>query len=170
LSLSDIDAATQIVSHHPDLAEFYGPQSERAISATEALLAATLPPSYRHFVRTLGAGSFGAEEILGVASESSVGQGYLDVARVNLANRNRFGFPRNLLIVSELGNGDMFCLDLASRCGDSECPVVRWFHDVPDSSSNFEVLAPDFGSYFLMIVMEEVEAHGPDSSSAGTNE
>lgn len=98
-----------------------GPQPEEAIAEIERLLNASLPPTYREFLKTYGAG-FGVTGIWR-GNPSSVNPGSLwgDTQRI----RQQYKLSEQLIPVYFLPLGGACCLDLFRRDERGESPVVQ---------------------------------------------
>jgi cell wall assembly regulator SMI1 len=67
-----------------------------------------------------------------------------------------YGKPRasvdHLLPVVEVGDGDLWCLDLDRRDADGEAPVVRWLHE----TNECEEVAASFEVFIVMYAAGEL--------------
>ena len=58
-----------------------------------------------------------------------------------------FPLPYYFIPISELGNGEIFCLDTANL-RNGECPVIAWYF------GSVEKIAEDFGKFLLKQVKD----------------
>lgn len=133
---------------------FAGPRGEALVATAEAALGVELPPSYRRFVVELGAGSVGAREFYGVIDDDFVESSVPDGIWLTLSERKQLSLPKPLVIVGEDGMGGYYVLDTSQRDAVGESPVVIW----TPGGAGLEVVAPDFGTFFLRAVEEELGA------------
>lgn len=73
---------------------FVGERSEDLVSSAEEALGFSLPEGYRLFVRELGAGNVGAEEVYGVTSADFVDSAVPNGVWLTLDVREAWGFHR----------------------------------------------------------------------------
>ncbi len=155
MTMADYEAALALVREHRDDADFAGPRDERLVVAAEAALGLIFPPTYRRFLRELGAGGIGSEEVYGVTdgnfTQSSVPNGVW----LTLRRRVRSKLPDSMVIVGGDGMGGDFVLDTARAGANGECPVTVWEPGLGEDDE-LEIIAPDFGAFFLMIVQEGI--------------
>jgi antitoxin YobK len=89
------------------------------VSAAEATLGLKFPSGYRLFVTQLGAGSFGAQEILGGDFDDFVNSGTPDSLWKTLKDREQLDLPASMIVIYFDGGVDFFVLDTAeSEDGD----------------------------------------------------
>lgn len=158
MSQQDLDVAFSLVASHPELATFAGRRPEELICRAEAALGFAFPPTYRTFLRELGAGSFGGFEVFGVTGEDFSSDAIPNGIWFNLAKRPKIGLPASVLIISDLGMGSTYyCLDLEGSPCESPVSVVTY---MGQGTFDSEMVAPDFGAFFLQMVQEELESAG----------
>jgi hypothetical protein len=107
---------------------------------------------YREFVKRYGAGNFGAQEIYGVIGEDFENSSVPDAIWVTLSERKEFNLPQNLLVISDTGMGEWYCLDF-NQCNIEGEPLVI----VYDYEQECEVVSNDFGDFLLSRVKEELD-------------
>ena len=66
--MRDYDQALDLIADHLGNADFAA-QPEEHVSRAEHALGLSFPPSYRRFLRELGAGGVGSEEIYGLIND-----------------------------------------------------------------------------------------------------
>ena len=147
---SDYEHAAELVAGHPDLADFVGARDEELVRAAEAALGVRFPPSYRRFLRELGAGSFGGQEIYGVIHADFENSGIPDAVWNTFSLRNDGDIPPDLVAIYATGDGEQLCV----QSGSSETPILAIW---PGSDEEPEVVATDFGAWFREIVEDELD-------------
>lgn len=81
-----------------------------------------------------------------------------------LNDRERFKQPNHLInLEDDLGDGSAYALDLSQMNNDKECPVVIWPIGGYETTPILEVVAPDFGTWFLEKVKERINWKQEDS-------
>jgi antitoxin YobK len=142
--MEDLDVALSLIRSRPDLARFVGPREEALVVAAEEALGRAFPPTYRRFVRELGAGSFGTCDLYGVIDDNfddaAVPNGIWHTLTVR-----QFGLPAELILISESADGIDFGLDTSQRDEINEAPVVEW----TARGTPRTIVATDFGRFLL---------------------
>jgi hypothetical protein len=159
MSMKDLQEAQHLIAERPDLPDFVGGASEDLIGEAEQALGVSFPPTYRNYLRTLGAGSFGAEEFYGILG-ADLGAPYVpNAVWLTLTNRHDFGLPVHLIDIYSLGEGTDFFLDVSKTEAGGECPVVTWHPGCTRPQDRVQIEASDFGKFFLDLVKEVLERH-----------
>jgi antitoxin YobK len=161
MTMADLEAALNLVGAST-LAAFHGPQPEARVQSAEKALGTTLPPTYRRFVRELGAGFCGGLELFGITGEPGQTDSAHDTVHRTLEERT-YGLPPDMIIVAETGMGEFYVLDLAQSDEQGEGPVVIVPFPSPDlPSSESEHVAVDFGAFLLDRIVTWNENHPSD--------
>ena len=148
--MAALDEALGFFRRHADEATVSGPIPEATITRAERLLGVEFPPTYRRFLRELGAGDLWGQEIYGIVDPTLDQDTGVPSAIWLTQEMRRDGLPRHLLPVYDLGEGTTFGLDL-SRAGEhGEAPVVAWH----GSAEHTELDAPDFGTFLLHLLRD----------------
>lgn len=135
---------------------FAGRREELLVAAAEGALRVALPPTYRRFVLELGAGSVGSRELYGVTTDNFTDAAVPNGIWLTLDERERFSLPERLVLVGDTGMGEYYALDLSRADESGEAPVVIWASGRSQEGDALEVVAPDFGAFFLAAVEEEL--------------
>ncbi|MFI0848475.1 SMI1/KNR4 family protein [Mesorhizobium sp. IMUNJ 23232] len=150
MSMVDLDEALKIIAENADQAWFAGPRDETLILSAEHVLAGRLPPTYRAFVSSLGAGNFGALEVYGVIDQEFGASTVPNGVWLTLNERRENGLPSEYAIIGSSGDGGWYCVEL----GDQESPVfLHWAGAAPEPRQH---IATDFGAFFLNGVREQI--------------
>lgn len=155
MGMHELETGLRLVAGHPD-AFFIGPRDESVVQAGEQALGLVLPPTYRRFVRELGAGSIRASEFYGVLSEDVAKPGVPNAVWVTLQDRGD-GLPDQLIVVGATGMGESYVLDGRQAGSDGEHPVSVWVLGLSTPEDTLEQVAPDFGTFFLTQVRQALE-------------
>jgi len=151
-------AAAKLIAKHQNLASFVGPRTDSLIEKAEKYLKVKFPPSYRAFLKEFGAGSFGSTSIEGL--HDAKWQGFrTDAVWLTQDIRDGGGFADHLIAVHQFGDGEVFCLDLSRSAKNGEAPVVAVTPGAAEDTSDADEIAPDFGTFLLNTVREEIDAN-----------
>ncbi|HEU4728533.1 MAG TPA: SMI1/KNR4 family protein [Kofleriaceae bacterium] len=151
-----VERVRRRLTEHENRCEIAGPAPESAISAAEAALGCTFPPSYRTFLRTFG--GIAIPPHLGVVHDFvGVSNGHAepefddatDVVRRTLRARAERKLGDHLVVVG-IGaqHQEWFCLDVSKPTSAGEYPVVLF--DARDNALD-QQFYEDFGQ-----MLEEV--------------
>lgn len=153
--MADVEQALSLIGEHGAEASFVGPRTELMARTAEKALGFKLPPTYRRFIRELGAGSFGGAEIYGVIDADFETSSAPDAVWATLRAREENALPADLVI---LGHGDDEITCLRVRPRGEEGPVLLLYVGEDPERVGTQIIAPDFGEYLLTRVEEELEA------------
>src|SRR5262249_38608518 len=128
------------------------------------VLGVCFPPSYRMFLLRLGAGDAGGNEFYGVIDDDFLDSAIPDGVWLTLRGRKDYGLPNSMVVVYELGNGEMFVIDTSQARVDGEAPVLAGMPVGLAESEDGEVVAEDFGTFFLEYVRHGLDLDEPDAS------
>lgn len=141
---------------------FVGPLSIQTINSAEKRLGVKFPESYKAFLLILGCGNFSYREFNGLirdeifSNENLGAEGSLNIVWHQVKNRVKYGLPENIVLIYSIGDGSYYALDLSQMNAESECPVVFWPLDGYEATPKLEVVAKDFGEFFLKMVLDEI--------------
>jgi hypothetical protein len=158
-----VERVRRRLKEHENPCEIAGPAPEAAISAAEAALGCTFPPSYRTFLSTFGGiaipphlgivhdfvGLAHDEAAAPVSSEAALPADATDVVRRTLRARAERKLGEHLVVVG-IGaqHQEWFCLDVSRPSSAGEYPVVMF--DARDNALD-QQFYEDFGQ-----MLEEV--------------
>ncbi len=163
-----VERVRRRLKEHENPCEISGPAPEAAISAAEAALGCTFPPSYRTFLRTFGGIAIPphlgiVHDFVGVNQQPEPAEpadpaadGATDVVHRTLRARVERKLADHLVVV---GIGaqyqEWFCLDVSKPTSSGEYPVVMF--DAKDNALD-QQFYEDFGQ-----MLEEVMGFVADS-------
>jgi antitoxin YobK len=154
MSLQDYEKARELIAYalrRPGLiSTFVGPKPETLVNSAEERLSVKFPETYRRFLLDYGAGGLGSFEIYGLIQEDFENHGYLhlDVVWLTKKERTASNLPQYLLPIFDLGDGEIFCLDLRHKEGN-EAQVVGFTPGYSTADQSLDVVAEDFGELLL---------------------
>lgn len=136
-----------------DLADFVGERSDELVVAAEQALGVRFPPTYRQFLGSLGAGSFGSFEVYGVISQPFDGP-VPDAVWATLEERAApSNLPPSMIVIGADGMGGSYILDTANG---EDPPVEVWNGGDSQPGDELERIAPTFGEFLLEGVQDEL--------------
>lgn len=151
--MADLETALELIRSRPDLSGFVGERDEALVVVAEAALGRPLPPTYRRFVRELGAGAFRSFEVYGVIDADFEHSAVPNGIWCTLQAR-RYGLPMGLILVATAGYGGIeYVLDTTEQDEAGECPVVIW----TARGTPREEVAADFGRFLLDNIREQLD-------------
>ena len=121
-------------------AEFGQGATPQEIELAEEQLGVEFPESYKALLEQFGWASIDGLELYGLGRDVPA---HLALVKVTLSERTemRPRLPSHLVPLMNDGAGNHYCLDVES-CGQGECRVVFWDHDLGESQ-NPEYVAPN---------------------------
>jgi hypothetical protein len=149
MGMIELKKAFVIISRNMSRADFEGEKSEQIISSAEAVLGLTFPATYKMFLLTYGCGDIGGHEFYGIIGDDFHNSGVPDAIWITLRERVESGLPSHLVIVYDQGDGTYCALDCADPRELDECTVVAWVPGVSQPGDRLEIVAEDFGNFFL---------------------
>ncbi len=152
MSMQDYEQAKELVKEllkkTHGISTFVGPKPKTLVNLAQERLSIQFPKTYRRFLLEYGAGGVGGIEFYGVVKEEVEDSGYPDIVWLTLKGRKEWALPKFLLPVYDLGDGELFCLDLRIQEG-IEAQVVGFTPGYSSAEQNLDVVAEDFGKLFL---------------------
>ena len=143
------------MNNHRELQGFVGERSETLVQAAEKALGLKFPPSYRRFVLEFGAGNFAAFEVYGVIHSNFESSSVPDAVWCTLDERKLGDLPPDWVVVHHDGFGRYYCIDC--KKSPEEGPIVVYYPGYQPSHLSREIIANDFGAFFLEFVCEQLE-------------
>lgn len=156
MSTEDLHRAFGLIDRYPAYACFVGPRPPELVEKAEAVLGVVFPSTFREFVMRFGAGGFAGHEFFGVISDNFDEAGVPDGVWLTLDQRKSWGLPRQFVMVSDLGDGGYYAIDMSQAGACGEQPVVLLYPGAWDPDREppvLELVAEDFGAFLL----EQVE-------------
>lgn len=158
MSMIDLEKAYSLLTKHPKIIVHSGnPVNENLISAAEEYLGIQIPLSYKNFLSKFGFLSLGGAEFYGIIDNDFAHSSTPDAIWITKNNNEEFNQPISLLTIYDIGDGSTYCLDTSQMNQDGECPVVVWPLGGYKETPVLEIVAEDFGKFFLDIVKQQIE-------------
>jgi hypothetical protein len=152
MSMNDLEQAFHLIEDNAG-GDFEGPKPDHLIENAEATLGLSFPPTYREFLRRLGAGDIAGAEFYGVIKDDFIHSSVPDAIWLTLDERKNSNLPESLIIVADTGYGHYYAIDVSKKTATEESPIVEW--SPGDNSS--QVVADDFGAFLLQRLREAVQ-------------
>jgi hypothetical protein len=130
-------------------------RSKRVLFARpKKLLGVRFPPTYRAFLRNLGAGSVAFWEFYGIVSPDRSAPSVPNGIWVTKQAQRAFSLPESFVVVGDTGMGEFYVLPTAQGQVGGDCPVVVFEIGADVGERDLAVAAADFGSFVLAGVRE----------------
>ncbi|MBP3041550.1 SMI1/KNR4 family protein [Bacillaceae bacterium Marseille-Q3522] len=156
MSVVTYQKAKQIILATEDFADFIGGRTDKLIKLAEEKLGVRFSGFYLDFLKTFGAGNFGAQEIYGIINDNFENSSVPNAIWYTLTERKEINLPSNLLIIYGTGSDELFCLDYYQLDEKGEPKVVSFVPGIELENQTYEIIANDFGDLLLDLVMQEV--------------
>jgi hypothetical protein len=150
MSVEKTQQAIDLVRSYPDRGFFKGQIKESVIDEAEKILSVKMPPSYRLFLRELGAGSFNGKEFYGITKESNMHEGSVpNGIWYTLEERSTGNLPDQMIVVGANDFNELYAIDARKQTDELESPVVIWIPGLSQHTDLLNICARSFGEYFL---------------------
>lgn len=154
MGLHEYAEAKRLMQHYPDWMHFVGPGDPDAIRLAEIALGLRFPPSYRQFLLDYALGFFGAKSFSGVKDANFEVGSSSNTVWETLSCRRDYNLPTNLVYIQNGILDEDFFLQIN---GEGESPVVSYNVGLGlDPNQTPVVIAPDFGTFFLDTIKEQI--------------
>ncbi len=165
MSMKDLEKAFDLIEKQFTIEEidFCGNQVPNTIRKAEIILNVVFPKTYRAFIEKYGCGGVGSFEIYGIIKDEEYDEKSIPFVTIpnavwtTLKWRRDFNHPLHLIIISDLGDGSVYCLDTSQMNIKEECPVVIYPVCKHEANLKLEIVAEDFGKFFLDMVQNQIE-------------
>ncbi len=154
MSMEALSDALALIAKHRDESDFEGPKPEALVEKAESLLGVKFPPTYRAFLKNLGCGDVAGEEFYGIIDENFENSAIPDAVWFTLEERKSGALPKPYVIIGALGDGELLALDTSPAEKGDEGPVLLLPSGYSQPGAEIEILAEDFGEFFLRTVTE----------------
>lgn len=158
MSIKHFKIALHLLNTNVNLIKNSGTQiSDDLIKKAENYLKIKFPKTYKQFLLRFGYISLGGCEIYGIIDEDFINSGVPDAIWFSFENHKNFGVPPYIIQIYSVGEGTTYCLDTSQMNEEGECPVVAWPLGGYEETPVLEVVAEDFGKFFLDMVHRQIE-------------
>lgn len=157
MSYHTYQQAKNILLSQSDLADFAGETSIETIHKAENRLSLSFTGTYLDFLKTFGAGNFGAQEIFGIINDDFEHSSIPDGIWYTITERKELKLPHHLLVIFDSGFGELYCLDFQQTDDNGEPCVVAFETSVENNKQEYEIIAKDFGDFLYNLIMDENE-------------
>lgn len=158
MSVEDLEKAFKLTSENFNQNECYcsTPKSEELIREAEKILNVKFPRTYKNFIRKIGWGGPKGLLIPGIRVDDPAELSSTGLVWGVLKDRKDSGYPDHIIGLYDLGEGTTYCLDLSQMNKEGECPVVVWPLEGYEATPVLEILAEDFGKFYLDMIEEQI--------------
>lgn len=157
MSQQDYIDAVDLLEQNSEISDFVGSIAEETLRKAENKIGITFPPVYREFVLNYGAENFGSEEVYGILKDDFDNSSIPDSVWFTLKQREEIDLLRNLVIIYHTGGEEMFCIDVSQKNEFNESPIVSYSIGVDPEYQKYELIASDFGEFFLQRIKTELD-------------
>lgn len=158
MTTPDLDVAFGIISSHPDKADFDSGASQADIVEAESRLGLSFSDDYRLFLERFGCGSIFGLEVSGIVRGRLDATGIPNAIWHTKTCRNKMSLPEKYLVISETGDGGLYCLDCSPQNSDGRGSVVMLFPDASQPKFSFERVAESFGEFLRKQLQSRLHA------------
>jgi hypothetical protein len=155
MGMQEYEEGLALIEDELDGSDFES-QPEERVDRAEAALGVRFPPTYRRFLKELGSGGLGSEEIYGLVNDDFDSARPPQAVGTTLEMRRDGYIPDDVVVIYGLGDGTYYGLQTSSVGPDGECPVVGFVPGAQAAGEELEVVHPDFGHFFLDTMRFEV--------------
>lgn len=156
MGLKSYKEAVDLIENNKSKSFFVGQRSDELILKAEETLGLKFSKLYKSFLKTYGAGNFGAEEIYGVIDEDFENSSVPDAIWFTLTERNEVNLPENLLVIYDTSSDEILCLDFNKLNIENEPEIVSFVPGLDLNSQKYEKIGEDFGDFLLQRVKLEL--------------
>lgn len=156
MSVENYQKAKEIILNKKEIADFVGGRTDELINMAEKKIGLKFTGLYVDYLKTFGAGNFGAQEIYGIINNDFENSSVPDAIWYTLTERKEINLPDNLLVIYDTGSDEIFCLDFNQLDDNGEPKVVSFVPGVDLKNQTYEKVANDFGDFLLELVEQEV--------------
>ncbi len=159
VGLSNLNEAFYLIKTNFSDDEITGgkPIDKHLIKEAENILGVTLPNSYGKFIEEFGYGGARSLLVSGIRCVSINELQSTGFVWRTIKNRAEFSQPNNIITLDDIGDGSYYALDISQMNAEHECPVVIWPLNGYEDTPVLEIVAPDFGTWFLEQVREQIK-------------
>ncbi|MGL5720593.1 MAG: SMI1/KNR4 family protein [Alphaproteobacteria bacterium] len=162
--MQDLEKAFELIEQHfsEEDIDFCLPKTQKIIDSAEKILNINFSDTYKKFLKKYGAGGIGFFEIYGIVKNEEFYIENLphitvpDAVWTTIKLHEKFEHPLFLLIIYNVGEGTKYCLDTSQMNASGECPVVAWPLGGYEETPVLEIVAEDFGEFFLDRVAKQI--------------
>ena len=121
-----------------------GPRSPALIERAEIALGIRFPPVCRSYLADFGA----AHAVYGLIDETFNPKFRPDAVGITLDLRRKWGLPPQYIVIHDLGDGEVFCLDTGA-VSEGDCAVVAFTPGILLNQQSWDRIAESFGGFLL---------------------
>jgi hypothetical protein len=148
--MTDFYNALDLIKANFGDSDFEGSKAEELIANAENILGIQFPPTYKEFVRSLGAGDIAGIEFYGIINNNVDHSSIPDAVWLTLHERRRSQLPLFYIVIGSTGEGNYHVIDLSRKNTDGESPVLEW----SPGEGVIQQVALDFGNYMFQLLQE----------------
>lgn len=152
MSIKDLTEAFKLIQENPNDADFMNGCSDELINKAEQVLDINFPQTYKVFLKKYGAGDIAGQEFYGVIDEDFENSSIPDAIWLTLHDREKYNFPKHLLIISQTSDGYYYVLDCSKMKDEEEGAVYEWNPNISKENDTLVEVAKDYGEFILNLI------------------
>lgn len=156
MSLKSYIEAKELMEKNQPLFDPFKGCSKEIINKAENILNLKFPADYRVFLEDYGTVTFGSTEILGITGDEFYNSCVPNGIWYTLSGR-KTGMPDSLIVIYEVGNGELFVLNYGNLNENKEPKVTSYWPGFDLKTQTFEIIANDFGDFLLNSVKDVIK-------------
>lgn len=153
MSIKELEQALSIIDDNPEDSFFVGVRGDDLILEAESILELKFPPTYKRFLKTLGAGNIAGQEFYGVINNDLIDSTVPDGVWFTLSTREEYGLPDDMIVIGSIDDGTYIVLNAHKDNSELEADVLEWH---PETEEEY-LIADDFGTYLLEKITTSLE-------------
>ncbi|TDL32831.1 SMI1/KNR4 family protein [Jeotgalibacillus sp. S-D1] len=157
MSIESYHQAKELIKRNNELADFVGGCSIDLIEKAQDKIDIIFSGMYRDYLKSLGAGNFGSQEVYGIIHDDFENSSVPDAIWFTLSERREINLPNHLLVIYDTGSDELFCLNYRDVNERGEPKVVSYLPGIDLAQQKYELIAEDFGDFLLDLVEQEIE-------------
>ena len=149
MSMQDLERAFELFEKYKKDDDFVGSRDEILIQKAEKVLNLTFPPTYRRFLKQYGCGGIRGLDVYGIGYGGFEAESCSNIVWLVLKYRKNYNLHLELVIISDDGMGNYYCLDCVNVNEFGEGPIVMQYVGHQQPLKEMEKIANDFGEFLL---------------------
>ncbi len=141
MSMNELEDAFNLIEEYGG--DFAGEKTLDLVNKAEKRLDVNFSPTYKKFLLRYGCGDVEGLELYGIISDDFDHSGIPDAVWLTIEER-KIGLPKELVIISAVGDGTYFVLDTSQVSSDFESPICTY-----DTSGKQSRVYEDYGNFLL---------------------
>ena len=148
----EYEEAIKIIDKNKELFYYDKNISQENVNEAERMLDITFPASYRDFLKRYGYLRISSYEIYGLVVDVNY-EAIPNAVWLNIDERNKFNFPKDLFIIGSTGYGEWYAIDLLNTSQKGEAVIVVTVPNEKNGEYAKKKIFNNFGEYLLKSIL-----------------